>query len=204
MANSAMLGVQQHSTNNRWSYTKTTSHYLKDFCTGLWRFPLSNNNTTTNTIQPSPNHQTNSAHQTTTISTLIEFLRATAFSPVKSTWIKAIKRGFFQSWPGLTTTAVTKKYFLQSETTTKGHMDQTGKNAQSTKSKNNHRPTNQQEEENDPKQEIDNVSTQQSVSPPAPTLARYVPIKPDDFQSLLVENTNGVYLLVSLLSSPSS
>lgn len=131
----------------------------RDFRTGLWRFPLSNNKTTTNTVGPSPNHQTNSAYQTTTISTLIDFLHATAFSPVKSTWIKAIQRGFFRSWPGLTTTAVTK-HFPQSEATTKGHMDQIQKNTRSTKTKNIHCPTSKQEEENDPKQEIDNASHQ--------------------------------------------
>jgi hypothetical protein len=102
----------------------------------------------------------NSAYQTTNISTLIELLHATAFCPIKSTWMKVIKQGFFQSWPGLTTTAVSK-HFPHSEATTKGHMDQTRKNAQSTKSKTTHCPTIQQEEENDPKQEIKNASTHQ-------------------------------------------
>jgi hypothetical protein len=31
---------------------------------------------------------------------LIKFLHATAFSPTKTTWLQAIRKGFFQSWPG--------------------------------------------------------------------------------------------------------
>ena len=71
----------------------------RDSRTGLWRIPLDIQNMPTNTIQ----YQCNSAYQTNTISDLIAFLHATAFSPAPSTWIQAIQKGFFQSWPGLTT-----------------------------------------------------------------------------------------------------
>jgi hypothetical protein len=43
------------------------------------------------------------------------------------TWIQAIKKGFFQSWPGLSTQAV-NGHFPKLEATTKGHMGQTRQN----------------------------------------------------------------------------
>ena len=63
---------------------------------------------------------------------LIQFLHTAAFSPFPSTWIAAIQRGFFQSWPGLTAAAV-QKHLPKSEATTKGHIDQTQKKLRSTK-----------------------------------------------------------------------
>jgi hypothetical protein len=38
----------------------------------------------------------------TGIRRMIRYLHATAFIPVKTTWLSAIKRGYFTSWPGLT------------------------------------------------------------------------------------------------------
>jgi hypothetical protein len=54
---------------------------------------------------------------------LINYLHAAAFSPVKSTWIKAIKNGIFSSWPGLTEHAV-EKLLSKSTATVKGHLNQ--------------------------------------------------------------------------------
>jgi hypothetical protein len=76
------------------------------------------------------------AYQHHKIPELIQYLHAAAFSPVPSTCIAAIQRGFFQSWPGLTATAV-QKHLPKSEATTKGHMDQTRKNLRSTKTMDN-------------------------------------------------------------------
>jgi hypothetical protein len=67
-------------------------------------------------------------------SRMIRYLHATAFSPVKTTWLAAIKRGYFASWPGLTTAAVAKHY-PQTPATAKGHMVQTRQNIRSTKTK---------------------------------------------------------------------
>ena len=39
---------------------------------------------------------------------IIKILHKCAFSPCKSTWITAIRSGFFQSWPGLSTKLVEK------------------------------------------------------------------------------------------------
>jgi hypothetical protein len=98
-----------------------------------------------------------SAYQTTNIPALIKFLHATAFSPVTSTWKQAIKHGFFQSWPGLTTTAV-NEHFPKLQATTKGHMDQTRKNVRSTQQHDN-QPVIDTNPEMDPKQEENNEIT---------------------------------------------
>jgi hypothetical protein len=108
----------------------------------------------------SPIKQLNSAYDFTKIPALVKFLHATAFSPVKSTWLKAIKKGFFQLWPGLTTQAGTK-HFPQSEATTKGHMDQTWKNIPTTQSRANQPKQQMELEDHQPKQETNNASTQQ-------------------------------------------
>jgi hypothetical protein len=46
--------------------------------------------------------QYNHAHYNSNQKDLIKYLHAACFSPVKSTWITAIKNGHFTSWPGLT------------------------------------------------------------------------------------------------------
>jgi hypothetical protein len=66
---------------------------------------------------------------------LINYLHAACFSPVKSTWITAIKNGNFTSWPGLTEQAV-EKHLSKSTSTAKGHLNQQRQNASTTKVKN--------------------------------------------------------------------
>ena len=39
---------------------------------------------------------------------LVRYLHATCFSPVASTWKKAIQKDYFQTWPGLTKKIVTQ------------------------------------------------------------------------------------------------
>jgi hypothetical protein len=53
--------------------------------------------------------QCNHAHDNSNQKDLVNYLHAACFSPVKSTWITAIKNGHFTSWPGLTEHAVGKK-----------------------------------------------------------------------------------------------
>jgi hypothetical protein len=65
---------------------------------------------------------------------LINYLHDACFSPVKSTWITAIKNGHFTSWPGLTEHAV-EKHLSKSTSTTKGHLNQQRQNARTTKVK---------------------------------------------------------------------
>jgi hypothetical protein len=52
--------------------------------------------------------QCDHAHNNNNQKDLFNYLHAACFSPVKSTWIKAIKSGFFSSWPGLNEQTVEK------------------------------------------------------------------------------------------------
>jgi hypothetical protein len=78
--------------------------------------------------------QCNHAHDNSNQKDLINYLHAACFSPVKSTWITAIKNGHFTSWPGLTEHAV-EKHLPKSTSTTKGHLNQQRQNARTTKVK---------------------------------------------------------------------
>jgi hypothetical protein len=78
--------------------------------------------------------QFNHAHDNSNQKDLINYLHAACFSPVKSTWITAIKNGNFTSWPGLTEHPV-EKHLSKSTSTTKGHLNQQRQNSRSTKVK---------------------------------------------------------------------
>ena len=52
---------------------------------------------------------------------LFRYIHAAEGFPVKSTWIKSIKHGKYNSWPGLTYNNA-EKYCPQSVETIKGHM----------------------------------------------------------------------------------
>jgi hypothetical protein len=69
-----------------------------------------------------------------TFEELMQFLHAACFSPAPATWIQAIQRGHFTTWPGLTAEAV-RKHLPKSIATAKGHMDQTRQNTRTTKTK---------------------------------------------------------------------
>ena len=70
----------------------------------LWRFALKPNNrgeqkyTTTNHNRP----ETHSVYDLPIVEALVQYMHAAAGFPVKSTWLKAIKNGNFESWPELT------------------------------------------------------------------------------------------------------
>jgi hypothetical protein len=76
----------------------------------------------------------NHAHDNDNQKDLINYLHAACFSPVKSTWIKAIKNGNFSSWPGLNEHNV-EKYLSKSTSTAKGHLNQQRQNVRTTKIK---------------------------------------------------------------------
>jgi hypothetical protein len=78
--------------------------------------------------------QCNHAHDNNSQKDLINYLHAACFSPVKSTWITAIRNGNFLSWPGLTEHAV-EKHLSKSTATTKGHLNQQRQNARATQIK---------------------------------------------------------------------
>ena len=62
---------------------------------------------------------------------MINLYHAICFSPNKTTWLSAIKKGFFLGWPDLSVKAV-QQHLVQSTATTKGHMKQISKNYRST------------------------------------------------------------------------
>eukprot|EP00957_Ditylum_brightwellii_P030089 2277540-Ditylum_brightwellii.AAC.1 len=66
---------------------------------------------------------------------IANYLHAACFSTVASTWKKAIRRGFFATWPGLDETLL-QKHLGKSVATTKGHMKQQHVNVRSTQPKN--------------------------------------------------------------------
>jgi hypothetical protein len=74
------------------------------------------------------------AHDTSNHKELINNLHAACLSPVKSTWIAAIKNGNFTSWPGLTERVV-EKHLSKSSATVKGHLNHRRMNTRSTKIK---------------------------------------------------------------------
>jgi hypothetical protein len=78
--------------------------------------------------------QCNHPHDNSNQKDLINYLHAACFSPVKSTWITAIKNGHFTSWPGLTEQAF-EKHLSKSTSTTKGHLNHQRKNARTTQVK---------------------------------------------------------------------
>jgi hypothetical protein len=106
---------------------KCLMHGSRDLKSCLWRVNLK---------QKFEKHevQCNHAHDNNNQKYLINYMHAACFSPVKSTWITAIKNGNFLYWPGLTEHAA-EKHFSKSTATTKGHLNQQRQNARTTKIK---------------------------------------------------------------------
>lgn len=67
---------------------------------------------------------------------LANFHYRSCFSPALSTFLTAIKKGNFITWPGLEEKLILK-YLSESPATAKGHLDQERKNLQSTNSSTN-------------------------------------------------------------------
>ena len=63
---------------------------------------------------------------------LFHYMNATSGFPVKSRWLKAIKHGNYNSWPGLTYNNAAK-YCPQLVETLKGYMVQSSQGLRSTK-----------------------------------------------------------------------
>jgi hypothetical protein len=106
---------------------KNVMYGSRDHKSRLWRVDLKQK------IAPNIS-QCNHAHDNNNQKDLINYLHAACFSPVKSTWIKAIKNGNFSSWPGLNEQNV-EKYLSKSTATAKGHLNQQRQNARTTKIK---------------------------------------------------------------------
>jgi hypothetical protein len=68
-----------------------------------------------------PSQQVNSAYHQNTLTKLTAYLHACVGSIPPATWIKAIGKDWFSTWPGLSTTAV-QKHLPKSPMTVMGHM----------------------------------------------------------------------------------
>jgi hypothetical protein len=95
---------------------------------------------TTITTGTTHQHHTDTANviiDTKTQSELMQYLHAAAFSPSVSTFTTAITKGFFTTWPGLTTEAINKS-LPKSMATAMGHLDQARKTCNPQNNKNKH------------------------------------------------------------------
>jgi hypothetical protein len=104
----------------------------RDKITGLWRFPLKDKveNQTTDTSLMSQSVSTaiteeiaSNVYDLPSTEHVVKYLLAATGFPVKSTWLQAIKAGFYATWPLLNAKNV-NKYFPESDETQKGHMRQ--------------------------------------------------------------------------------
>ncbi|KAL7478501.1 hypothetical protein ACHAW6_004261 [Cyclotella cf. meneghiniana] len=105
----------------------------------ILRVPLQSNE---NNIVPRDTHiflptkslpQAHSIYECENTYQLINFYYATMGYPAISKWCKVINRGYFQGWPGLTSTRV--RWFIKpSEHHLMGHLDQRKQGIRSTKS----------------------------------------------------------------------
>ena len=77
---------------------------------GLWHIPLAPKETETPQVQHSAN---GAIRNVRTKQDLAAFLHACAFSPQYSTFLRAIRRNHFDSWPGLTTTLADHQAFKE-------------------------------------------------------------------------------------------
>ena len=98
---------------------------------GLWDVPLPQ-------APPKSSPPTSNKHslnviinKSTSKKDIAQYLHACAFSPCTRTFLTAIRKGHFLSWPGLTPALITK-HLPPSVFTAKGHMNQEMKNLQST------------------------------------------------------------------------
>ncbi|KAL7481320.1 LOW QUALITY PROTEIN: hypothetical protein ACHAW6_007001 [Cyclotella cf. meneghiniana] len=103
----------------------------------LWQVPLKNDEG--NIVPPSivefteTTPQACSIYECENINQLINFYYATMGYPVVSTWCKAINKGYFQGWKGLTFKRV-RNLVKPSEHNLMGHLDQRQQGIRSTKS----------------------------------------------------------------------
>jgi len=103
----------------------------------LWQVHIVDDGWTTNikvaddTATPQPSETAYSLYDCNNTQQLTHFYHACLFSPVKSTLIKAINRGYFTGFPGLTSARVSRHVTINNATE-KGHMDQTRQGQQTT------------------------------------------------------------------------
>jgi hypothetical protein len=97
---------------------------------GLWR--LSRDKKQCNEGDQSKTELAASVYGLPSIAQTVRYLHAAAGFPVKDTWIKAIKNGNYNTWPGITPEIVSK-HFPESVETQKGHLKKQRQNVRSTR-----------------------------------------------------------------------
>jgi hypothetical protein len=123
--------------------------------TGQWRIPLkpvphshnhyfnnmptpktliSNNKQTILVDRPSPHDAIANVYELPSTEQTVRYLHAAAGFPTKPTWLAAIRKGSYDTWPGITHHTV-NKYYPESDETPKGHMKQSPQGVRSTKIK---------------------------------------------------------------------
>ena len=108
----------------------------RNFQDGLWDISLDPHSTLSEAVLVSSNQPIQQSINTIvrkdlTKTKLAEYLHKCAFSPCLSTFLKAIRLGYFQSWPGIESINF-KNIMMNLAPTAKGHLDQERKNLQST------------------------------------------------------------------------
>jgi hypothetical protein len=127
-------------------YSKTILKGHRTLTNGMWVIQLPTNSTNTHRLPSSlaaPLPQQVVACNATEHKTkddLVTSVHAACFSHAASTFLQAIKAGYFTTWPGLTPQLVSK-HLPKSVASVKGHLDQQHKNVRSTKPKPSSEPS---------------------------------------------------------------
>ena len=103
---------------------------------GLWNIPFAPKATTNSITTSAPSKLPSTAasiiRSKSTKSDLAAFLHGTFFSPVVSTFVRAVRQGHLTTWPGLTTDLILR-HLRPSIATTRGHQRGQQQNLRSTK-----------------------------------------------------------------------
>ena len=113
---------------------------------------------------PDINHIALSAYNQKTAEDLAKYLHACAGYPVKETWVKAIAKGYYSTWPKLDRFKGPQwimKHLPKSIITTMGHMKATRQGIRSTKKNNNNDNT-------------ETIDEDKPLEPPRPHLERAI------------------------------
>ena len=80
----------------------------------------------------STKERANKVYDLPSITQAVRYLHAAAGFPTQETWIKAIKKGNYNTWPTITPTVV-RRHFPESDETQKGHMKRQRQGVRSTR-----------------------------------------------------------------------
>ena len=108
-----------------------------------------------------------SAYNQKTATDLSKYLHACAGYPVIDTWIKAIKKGYYSSWPKLDRfrgPKLIEKHLPKSVATTMGHMKAQRQGVRSTKKKIDETTDEEDDDENDPPLEAPRPHLERAVN----------------------------------------